>query len=124
MKRKRILVVDDSSTMLLMEQMILEKMTAYEVIIARDGSEAVQKAVAEAPDLILMDVVMPRMGGFEACREIRNEPSTSHIPIIFVTTRGEPENVEKGYMIGGNDYVAKPVNGNELIPKIRNLIGD
>jgi CheY-like chemotaxis protein len=124
MKRKRILVVDDSSTMLLMEQMILEKMTAYEVIVARDGSEAVQKAVAETPDLILMDVVMPKMGGFEACREIRSQPSTSRIPIIFVTTRGEPGRVEEGYMIGGNDYVAKPVNGNELIPKIRNLIGD
>ncbi len=124
MKRKRVLLVDDSSTMLLMEQMLLEKMTAYEVTVARDGREAVQKALNEIPDLILMDVVMPRMGGFEACREIRSEPSTSHIPIIFVTTRGEPENVETGYTIGGNDYVAKPINGNELIPKIRNLIGD
>jgi DNA-binding response OmpR family regulator len=124
MPRKKLLLVDDSKTVLMMEQMILEKSTTYELITAQNGHEAVKKAVMEAPDLILMDVVMPDMSGFQACQEIRSETATEHIPIIFVTTRGEQENVETGYTIGGNDYVTKPINSNELIPKIRNLIGD
>ncbi len=75
------------------------------------------------PDLILMDVVMPRMTGIEACRQIRLQDATRHIPIILVTTRGEPENVEQGYASGCNDYVTKPINGAELISKIEDLIG-
>jgi DNA-binding response OmpR family regulator len=121
---KKVLLVDDSNTVLLMEQMILQKRTSYDVITARNGREAVQKALQEEPDLILMDVVMPQMTGFEACQEIRSQAATQHIPIIFVTTRGEPNHVETGYTIGGNDYVTKPINGSELIPKIRNLIGE
>ena len=82
-----------------------------------------EKTLVELPDLIVMDVVMPRMTGIEACRQIRLQDATSHIPIILVTTRGEPENVENGYASGCNDYVTKPINGSELITKIEDFIG-
>lgn len=123
MPRKTVLLVDDSTTALLMEQMILKNRSDIELIVARDGQEAVEKTLAELPDLIVMDVVMPRMSGIEACRQIRLQDSTRHIPIILVTTRGEPENVETGYASGCNDYVTKPINGLELIAKIEDFIG-
>jgi CheY-like chemotaxis protein len=122
MTNKKVLLVDDSTTALLMEQMILKNRSYFELIVARDGQEAVEKALAESPDLIVMDVVMPRMTGIEACKQIRLQDVTRHIPIILVTTRGEPENVELGYASGCNDYVTKPINGAELITKIDDLL--
>ena len=122
MVNKKVLLVDDSTTALLMEQMILKNRAHFELIVARDGQEAVEKALAESPDLIVMDVVMPRMSGIEACKQIRHQDVTRHIPIILVTTRGEPENVELGYASGCSDYVTKPINGAELITKIDDLL--
>ncbi len=123
MTRKKVLLVDDSSTALLLEQMILQSRSDFELIVARDGQEALEKALAKLPDLIVMDVVMPRMTGIEACRQLRLRETTCQIPIIMVTTRGEPEHVELGYASGCNDYVTKPVNGTELLSKIDDLIG-
>ncbi len=122
MDRKKILLVDDSSTVLLMERMILAK-SEYDVVTARDGAEGLEKARAERPDLILMDVVMPRMDGFEAVRQLRAEEATRSIPVIMVTTRGELASVETGYASGCNDYVTKPINGLELLAKVRSCLG-
>lgn len=121
-RKKKILLVDDSTTALMIEQMLLSK-ESYDIVTARDGREAVAKATSELPDLILMDIVMPRMTGIEACRAIRAQPSTRDIPIILVTTRGENENVESGFASGCNDYVTKPINGLELLSKLRDQLG-
>lgn len=121
--RKRILLVDDSSTALMIEKMLLAK-ASYDVITARDGHEGVQKAISEQPDLILMDVMMPTMTGLQACRAIRSHASTRTTPIILVTTRGEPQSVEEGFASGCNDYVTKPINGLELLSKLRNTLGE
>jgi CheY-like chemotaxis protein len=122
MDRKKILLVDDSSTVLLMERMILSK-NEYEVVTARDGVEGIEKARNERPDLILMDVVMPRMDGFEAVRQLRQEETTREIPVIMVTTRGELTSVESGYAAGCSEYVTKPINGLELLAKVRSCLG-
>jgi DNA-binding response OmpR family regulator len=119
--KKRILVVDDSNTALMIEKMLLGK-ASYDVITARDGEEAVRKAIAERPDLILMDVVMPTMTGLEACRALRAHDTTKATPIILVTTRGERETVEQGYASGCSDYVTKPINGLELLSKLRDQL--
>ena len=111
----KILLVDDSNTTLLMEETLFKQHTKYDVVMARDGREAVAKAIAEKPDLILMDVVMPKMDGFEACREIRKQKPLRTVPIILVTSRGEPDNVETGFECGCNDYLTKPINPGELI---------
>jgi CheY-like chemotaxis protein len=123
MPRKKILVVDDSGTARMIEQMTLSR-NAYEVVQAKDGAEAVQAARREKPDLILMDVMMPNMDGFTACRTIRAQEDTKAIPVIMVTTRAEMENIEKGYESGCNEYVFKPLNTAELLAKVRSLIGE
>jgi CheY-like chemotaxis protein len=120
--KKRILLVDDSKTSLFMEHMILKR-GPYEVVTAGDGAEAVEKATALLPDLIVMDVVMPRMDGFQALRRLREQESTRHVPVILVTTRGEQQNVDNGYDSGCNDYVTKPVDALELLTKVRLQLG-
>jgi DNA-binding response OmpR family regulator len=122
MTKKKILVVDDSRTALFMVTTILRK-ERYELVTASDGEQALQVAAAEMPDLILMDVIMPRKTGFEACRELKRREDTKGIPIILVTTRGEGENVEAGFQSGCNDYVTKPINAQELLTKVRDHMG-
>lgn len=111
----KILLVDDSSTTLLIEEMMLRQHTQYELVLARDGEEAVEKAITEKPNLILMDVIMPRMNGFDACREMRRHEALRKVPIIMVTSRGESYNIEQGFESGCNDYVTKPIDGAELV---------
>jgi len=123
MSRKKILLVDDSPTVLLMERMLLGK-GSYELVTAKDGQEGVDRALSEHPDLILMDAVMPALDGFEACRRIRQQPETRATPIIMVTTRGEMRFVEDGYKSGCSDYVTKPIDGHELLTKVRSLLGE
>jgi len=119
--RKKILLVDDSATAIMWERLILQK-EPYTLEVARDGVEAVEKAKAAPPDLILMDVVMPRMDGFEAVRTLRAQPKTRDVPIIMVTTRGEAQNVERGFANGCNDYVTKPIDRLELLSKVRSYL--
>ena len=123
MTQKKILIVDDSSTIVMMEKFILRN-DPYILITASNGEEAIRLAASEQPDLVLLDVIMPRMGGFEACRLIRDNEATRHIPIIMVTTRGEATNVETGWVSGCTDYVTKPINAVELLAKVRSVIGD
>jgi two-component system alkaline phosphatase synthesis response regulator PhoP len=121
MRRKKILLVDDSNTILMMERFILRN-DPYELVSASNGEEAVRKAEEHQPDLILLDVIMPKMGGFEACRLIRGNEATRSIPVIMVTTRGEAANVESGWANGCTDYVTKPINAVELLAKVRSIL--
>lgn len=121
---KKILLVDDSRTTLLMERMMLEKHTNYHCITATNGAEAVEKAQAENPDLVLMDVVMPHMNGFEACKRIREQEKTQGIPVILVTTRGEESYIEAGFQSGCNDYLTKPINGPDLLKLLSSYLGE
>ena len=121
---KKVLVVDDSKTALMMERAIVEKRTPYQCVTASDGQDALEKARLERPDLILMDVVMPRMNGFEACKMMRQEQSTREIPIVLVTTRGEEAYMEAGFQSGCNDYISKPVNETELVALLDSYLGE
>lgn len=121
---KKVLLVDDSSTTLMMEEMILKQSTPYECVTAKDGMDAISRAVVENPDLVLMDVVMPRLNGFEACKRMRREESLRDIPIILVTTRGEEEYVEAGFQSGCNDYITKPINSFELVSLLQSYLGE
>lgn len=119
--RKKVLLVDDSATILMMERMILSRLP-YDCVTATNGEDAVALALSERPDLILMDVVMPQMNGFDAVKRIREQDVTRDTPIIMVTTRGEMENIESAYALGCNDYVTKPINSAELMAKMRNFL--
>ena len=124
MQPKKILIVDDSKVAAMTQQVILRSVRGCEVITAEDGIKGVEKAVAEQPDLILMDVVMPRMNGFEACRLIRGHEATESIPIIMVTTRSERAHVDEGFASGCNDYIFKPIDTAQLLEKIEKLTDD
>src|SRR5262249_14544912 len=122
MSEKKILLVDDAETILMMERMILGK--SYTLITAKDGEKALTVAATEKPDLIILDIVMPKMDGFEVCRRIKSDENTKSIPVIMVTTKGDSSNVEKGFESGCNDYVTKPINGAELLSKVRSHLGE
>lgn len=121
--RKKILIVDDSFTAIMMAQAILSK-RAYQIITARDGREAIDKALQERPDLILMDVVMPNLNGFQACMRLRSMDSTKNIPIFLLTTRGEAESVAQGFSSGCTAYLSKPLDGAELLAKVKSYLGE
>ncbi|MGA8870303.1 MAG: response regulator [Candidatus Acidiferrales bacterium] len=118
----KVLIVDDSQTTLLMEEMLLKQHTKFDVILAHNGQEAVEKALTELPSLILMDVVIPKLDGFGACKEMRRHPKLRNVPIILVTSRGEPENVEMGFESGCNDYLTKPIQSQELIQMVNGYL--
>lgn len=124
MASKKILLVDDSKTALMMERAIVEKRTSYQCVTASDGLEAVTKAKDEQPDFVLMDVVMPRMNGFEACKQMRQQEATREIPIVLLTTRGEETYMEAGFQSGCNDYLTKPVDGEELVKLLHSYLGE
>ena len=93
----------------------------YEVITAESGEEGIAKAKSELPDLILMDVVMPGLNGFQATRTLTRDPATKNIPVIVCTTKGQETDKIWGLRQGAQDYLVKPVNGPELLAKIAAL---
>jgi CheY-like chemotaxis protein len=123
MPTKRILLADDSVTALTMHRMLLGG-AGYELLTAQDGQEAIEVATSSQPDLILMDVVMPRKTGFEAVRALRKQDATKSIPVIMITTRAEPKIIEICFQCGCNDYINKPVDGAVLLAKIRSILGN
>ena len=116
----RILIVDDSPSQLLGIKRIVEKL-GHETLTAEDGAQGVEVAKAELPDLILMDVVMPNLNGFQATRTISKTPETAHIPVILVTTKDQDTDRVWGMRQGARDYITKPVDQTELMGKIKAL---
>jgi CheY-like chemotaxis protein len=119
---KTILLVDDSATSRLKSRMIFGNMTEYEFISACDGKEGVEMALQRRPDLILMDVEMPRMTGIEACRALRENAATRDVPIVLLTMRGEDSAVKKGFDSGCTEYMLKPVNEEKLIAVLKKYL--
>jgi twitching motility two-component system response regulator PilH len=117
---KRVLVVDDSPTDTHLISTMLQK-NGFTVLTAASGQEAIAKAKQDKPDLILMDIVMPGMSGFEATRTIAKDPETASIPIIIISTKGQETDKVWGLRQGAKDYIVKPVNEKVLMEKIRAL---
>jgi twitching motility two-component system response regulator PilH len=117
---KKILVVDDSPTD---RQFMLETLArkGYQVVTAENGEDAIVKAKAELPDLILMDVVMPGLNGYQATRQITRDDATKHIPVIMCTSKGADTDKIWGMRQGANDYLVKPVDAAQLLAKIAQL---
>lgn len=120
---KKILLVDDSSTSRMTARMLLADHGAYVLTSACDGLEGVEKAIAERPDLILMDIEMPRMNGLEACKVLKHNEVTRAIPVILLTMRGEESFVQRGFSVGCSDFLTKPVKENELLAAIKTYLG-
>ena len=117
---KKILVVDDSPTERFFTVDLLTK-AGYEVITAENGEEGIAKAKSDKPDLVLMDVVMPGLNGYQATRTLTRDEATKHIPIIVCTSKGQKTDRIWGLRQGALDYIVKPVNGEDLLSKIAAL---
>ena len=109
----RILIVDDSPVQQLGIKRIVEKL-GHETLVAEDGAAGVEKAKAELPDLVLMDVVMPNLNGFQATRTLAREATTRHIPVILVTTKDQDTDRMWGMRQGAKAYITKPFSEDEL----------
>ncbi len=120
--RKRILVVDDEVAIVRMLKERLES-AGFEVLTAYDGAQAVEVAQRESPDLIIMDVSMPRMDGLTAANLLRSDPTTAHIPIVMLTARGQESDEQAGYAAGAVRYFTKPFSPRQLVQELRALLG-
>ncbi len=116
--RSLILIVDDVPENLQVLASYLSNV-GYEVLPATSGSKALNFARARMPDLILLDVSMPEMDGFEVCRCLKNMPELSNIPVLFITARTDTEDVVRGFNVGGVDYITKPFNSTELLARVK-----
>lgn len=119
--KERILIVDDEPHIRRILTFLLQQ-RGYETLTAADGVEALDVARTELPDLILLDLMMPRMDGFEVCGKLREEFSTSQIPVIMVTAKGEVLDKVRGLTGGANDYLTKPYDNKELIARVQNVL--
>jgi CheY-like chemotaxis protein len=119
---KKILLVDDSPTSRLASRMLFHD--RYELISASDGKEAVEIALEERPDLILMDIEMPRMSGLAACKILKQNEKTKRIPVVLLTMRGENSFIEEGYANGCSDFLVKPMNQQKLIAVLKAHLGE
>ncbi len=118
---RRILVVDDVATNLRLVQGHLCR-EGYQVLLAKSGEEALRTIEAEQPDLILLDVIMPGLDGFETCRRIRENRTTRHIPVILVTSLTDLDHKVQGQKVGADDFVTKPFDRDELLIRVRSML--
>ncbi len=116
-----VLVVDDNVQNLELVVAYLEELGCG-IVTAAEGAEALEKVAQSIPDLILLDIMMPRMSGFEVCRKLKADPSTRDIPIIMVTALHELGDIERGVECGTDDFISKPVNRLELVTRVKSLL--
>ncbi len=120
--KKRLLVVDDEVDIGETVKIRLE-VNGYSVNLAYDGLDGIDKAVKTRPDLILLDILMPQVDGFEVCRRLRKIPETQNIPIIMLTAIKSPESLQKAKEAGAQDYLVKPFESGELVEIVRFYLG-
>jgi len=120
---KRILITDDEANILLSLEFLM-KQAGYEVDTANDGDEALAAIARNRPDLMLLDVMMPRKNGYEVCETVRADPNNHGITIVMLTAKGREIEREKGLSLGADDYITKPFSTQEVTAKVRKLLGE
>ena len=118
---KKILIVDDETAMVKMLKMRLEA-NNYEVITAYDGQEGLEKAKSENPDLIILDLMLPKIDGYKVCRMLKFDDKYKNIPIILFFARAQESDKQTGQLVGADDYVTKPFEPKDLLEKIKRLL--
>jgi DNA-binding response OmpR family regulator len=118
---KYILIVDDEPNIVLSLEFLMKK-EGYDIHAVTNGEDAMQAVKEKTPDLILLDVMMPRKDGYEVCQELRSNPDWTHIKKIMLTAKGRVVEREKGLALGADDYITKPFATRELVEKVNNLL--
>ena len=119
----KVLIVDDEPNIVLPLQFLMEQ-NEYEVDIASSGEEAIEKIMQFMPDLILLDIMLPGIDGYEVCEIVKLNPKWKHIKVIFLTAKGRDVDVAKGLVLGADEYIIKPFANSEVIEKVRLLLTD
>lgn len=118
---KKILIIEDSPTIVSLLRNRIED-SGYETIAANDGESGLQMIKEKMPDLIILDVKMPGMDGFEVCRIVKGDPNIKDIPIVFVTASAQKSDIEKYREVGGSGYITKPYEGKALVDEIKKVL--
>jgi len=119
---KKILIADDEPNIVVSLEFLM-KQQGYEVAVARDGEEAYAAVAAFRPDLILLDVMMPRMSGYDLCQKLRENPAWQDVRVVMLSAKGRDVEVTKGMAVGADAYVTKPFSTKDLLARVRELLG-
>ena len=120
---KTVLIADDEPNIVISLEFLLKR-EGYQVLVARDGEEALQAIRAHRPDLVLLDVMMPRLSGHEVCQAVRADPALQATRILMLTAKGRATDVAKGQALGADAYMTKPFSTRELVLKVAELLGE
>jgi len=119
---KRVLIADDEPNIVTSLEFLMEQ-AGMEVRVARDGQEAIDLAESVRPDLILLDVMMPVLNGYEVCQRLKSDPKLRHVRVLILSAKGRDVEVAKGRELGADGYITKPFSTRELVSKVRALLG-
>jgi two-component system alkaline phosphatase synthesis response regulator PhoP len=122
MSKGKILVVDDEIYIVHILDFSLG-MEGYDVVTALDGEQALDKLKSEKPDLIVLDIMMPKLDGYEVCKAIKSDPATKQIPVILLSAKGRNVDQKMGFDVGADDYITKPFSPRKLVERINQLLG-
>ena len=120
--RPTVLLVDDNAQNLELLEVYMEEVPEARVVTATNGLEAMEKVASDAPDLILLDIMMPKMSGFEVCKRVKADPNTRDIIVVMVTALNEPSDIERAAECGTDDYLSKPIERRALVDLVRTLL--
>jgi two-component system alkaline phosphatase synthesis response regulator PhoP len=118
----KILIAEDERDIRELVTFSLKGLGGFEVVQAANGAEAVERARVESPDLILMDVRMPKMTGYEACKKLKEFDNTRNIPVIFLSAKGQESEIQQGLAAGAEEYILKPFAPDELVNQVRGVL--
>jgi len=119
---KRILIVDDEPYIVIPVEFLMRR-EGYEVTVARDGEAGLEAVRADPPDLVILDVMMPKLNGFEVCEAVRADPALASVRILMLTAKGREAEKKKGLELGADAYIPKPFSTHELVETVRSLLG-
>lgn len=119
---KTILIADDEPNIVISLEFLLER-EGYRVLVARDGQDALDAMAREQPDLVLLDVMLPRLSGYDVCQRIRDNPAWAGVKVLMLTARGREVEIAKGLALGADAYVTKPFSTRDLLQQIRRYLG-
>jgi two-component system alkaline phosphatase synthesis response regulator PhoP len=122
MSKGKILVVDDEIYIVHILDFSLG-MEGYEVVTALDGEQALERVASEKPDLIVLDIMMPKLDGYEVCRAVKSNPATKSVPVILLSAKGRNVDQKMGFDVGADDYITKPFSPRKLVERINQLLG-
>lgn len=118
---KKLLIADDEPNIVISIEFLMKR-EGFEVLVAHDGAEALEKIRAERPDIVLLDVMMPKKNGFDVCQEVRADAALAGTRILMLTAKGRDTEVAKGLALGADAYVTKPFSTKELVEKVKQLL--